>query len=197
MVTENAFAILRTDQQLQSPIHDFALCFQARELLCLANQGFVDIDISAGHEVTIHQFRWNWCIAAGFQKQYLIPFVFAATVSAETAAQTKVGLADIQRAVLLTDEGKTALEALKEMDQKVLAFRQSAESAQADYNRENNETLARFIKKMAPVLDKYAKDNGFNMILDAQFWPARRSCILRACGPRGVQLSGKSIFRLF
>jgi len=38
----------------------------------------------------------------------------------------------------------------------VLAFRQSAESAQADYNRENNETLARFIKKMAPVLDKYA-----------------------------------------
>src|SRR5262249_37210081 len=116
MVTENAFAILRTDQQLQSPIHDFALCFQARELLCLANQGFVDIDISAGHEVTIHQFRWNWCIAAGFQKQYLIPFVFAATVSAETAAQTKVGLADIQRAVLLTDEGKTALEALKAMD---------------------------------------------------------------------------------
>ncbi len=144
---------------------------------------------------------------------YLIPLVFAATVSAQTAAQTKVGLVDIQRAVLSTNEGKTALEALgkkyeprqaglrematelenlqknldsdgakmtedaraaalKDIDQKALAFRQAAESAQADYNREKNEILARVIKKMAPVLDKYAKDNGFNMILDAQFWPA-------------------------
>jgi len=144
---------------------------------------------------------------------YLIPLVFAAGVSAQTAAQTKVGLVDIQRAVLSTNEGQTALEALgkkyeprqtglrematelqnlqkkfdsegqkmtedarsaavREMDQKALAFRQAAESAQAEYDREKNEILARVIKKMAPVLDKYAKDNGFNMILDAQFWPA-------------------------
>src|SRR5262250_924618 len=39
---------------------------------------------------------------------YLIPFVFAATAG----AQTKVGIIDIQRAVLSTDEGKSALEAL-------------------------------------------------------------------------------------
>src|SRR5215831_17161307 len=43
---------------------------------------------------------------------YLIPLVFAAGVSAQTAAQTKVGLVDIQRAVLSTNEGQTALEAL-------------------------------------------------------------------------------------
>jgi len=144
---------------------------------------------------------------------YLIPLIFAATAAVQTAAQTKVGLVDIQRAVLSTNEGKTALEALgkkyeprqaglrematelqnlqkkfdsegqkmtedarsaavREMDQKALAFRQAAESAQAEYDREKNEILARVIKKMAPVLDKYAKDNGFNMILDAQFWPA-------------------------
>jgi len=140
---------------------------------------------------------------------YLIPFIFAASA----AAQAKVGLVDIQRAVLSTEEGKTALEALnkkyeprqaglrematdlqnlqkkldtdgakmtedaraaalKEIDQKALAFRQTAESAQVEYDREKNEILARVIKKMAPVLDKFAKDNGFNMILDAQFWPA-------------------------
>lgn len=140
---------------------------------------------------------------------YLIPLVFAASA----AAQTKLGLVDIQRAVLSTDEGKTALEALnkkfeprqaalremavevqnlqkkfdgdgskmaedartsalKELDQKALALRQAAERAQSDYNSEKNEILARVIKKMAPVLDKFAKDNGFNLILDAQFWPA-------------------------
>jgi len=140
---------------------------------------------------------------------YLIPFVFAASA----AAQTKVGLIDIQRAVLSTDEGKSALEALnkkyepsqselqkmatelqdlqkkfdadgakmsedaraatlKEIEQKALVFRQAAERAQSDYNTEKNEILARVIKKMAPVLDKFAKDNGFNMIFDAQFWPA-------------------------
>jgi hypothetical protein len=50
MEMENVFAILRTDKQLQGPIHDFALCFQAREFLRLANQGFINIDISASHE---------------------------------------------------------------------------------------------------------------------------------------------------
>lgn len=140
---------------------------------------------------------------------YLIPLVFAAGA----AAQSKVGLVDIQRAVLSTEEGKTALEtlnkkyepreaglremgtelqnlqkkldadgakmaddaraaALKEIDQKALAFRQAAERVQSDYNDEKNEILARVVKKMAPVLDKFAKDNGFSMILDAQFWPA-------------------------
>src|SRR5262249_2588385 len=69
----------------------------------------------------------------------------------------------------MTEDSRAA--ALKEIDQKALAFRQAAERAQADYDSEKNEILAHVIKKMAPVLDKYAKDNGFNMIFDAQFWP--------------------------
>jgi hypothetical protein len=58
MVMKDAFAILRADKQLQSSIHNFALCFQARELFCLADQGFVNVDVSAS------QFLWNWCISA-------------------------------------------------------------------------------------------------------------------------------------
>ena len=50
MVMENTLAILRTDEQLQSSINDFALCFQAREFLRFANQCFVNVDVSASHE---------------------------------------------------------------------------------------------------------------------------------------------------
>ena len=47
MIMENAFAILRADKQFQGSIHDFAFCFQAREFLHLADQGFVNVDVSA------------------------------------------------------------------------------------------------------------------------------------------------------
>lgn len=50
MVMKDAFAILRADKQLQSSIHDFALCFQAREFFRLADQGFVNVDVSASHK---------------------------------------------------------------------------------------------------------------------------------------------------
>ena len=62
MVMKDAFAILRADKQLQSSIHDFALCFQAREFFCLADQGFVNVDVSASHKLIIHQFYQDWCI---------------------------------------------------------------------------------------------------------------------------------------
>jgi len=64
MVMKDAFAILRADKQLQSSIHDFALCFQAREFFRLADQGFVNVDVSASHKLIIHQFCWDWCIHA-------------------------------------------------------------------------------------------------------------------------------------
>ena len=62
MVMKDAFAILRADKQLQSSIHDFALCFQAREFFRLADQGFVNVDVSASHKLIIHQFYRDWCI---------------------------------------------------------------------------------------------------------------------------------------
>ena len=61
---KDAFAILRADKQLQSSIHDFALCFQAREFFRLADQGFVNVDVSASHKPMIHQFYRDWCIHA-------------------------------------------------------------------------------------------------------------------------------------
>jgi hypothetical protein len=64
MVMKDAFAILRADKQLQSSIHDFALCFQAREFFRLADQGFVNIDVSASHRLIIHHFYRDWCIRA-------------------------------------------------------------------------------------------------------------------------------------
>ena len=64
MVMKDAFAILRADKQLQRSIHDFALCFQAREFFRLADQGFVNVDVSATHKLIIHQFERDWCIHA-------------------------------------------------------------------------------------------------------------------------------------
>ena len=64
MVMKDAFTILRADKQLQSSIHDFALCFQARELFLLADQGFVNVDVSASHKPIIHQLCRDWCIPA-------------------------------------------------------------------------------------------------------------------------------------
>jgi len=64
MVMKDPFAILGADKQLQSSIHDFALRFQAREFFRLADQGFVNVDVSASHKVIIHQFYWDRCIHA-------------------------------------------------------------------------------------------------------------------------------------
>jgi len=135
----------------------------------------------------------------------------AGCACAQNAAPTKVGIIDIQRAVISTNEGKRDLEALnkkyeprqaalqkqrtelqelgkqlrasdkmtddaraalvKDLEQKQIALRHDAESAQIDYQAEQREIVGRVLKKMAPVVDKYAKDNGYTMIFDAQFWP--------------------------
>ena len=140
---------------------------------------------------------------------YLISLVLANTA----AAQTKVGLIDISRAVLSTSQGKSDLEALdkkfeprktellkqgtdlqalqkqlaedgaklsddaraatlKTLEHKQLDLQHAAENAQADYDRERSEIIGRILKKMAPVIDKYGRDNGYAIIFDAQFWPS-------------------------
>ena len=135
----------------------------------------------------------------------------AGCASAQNAAPTKVGIIDIHRAVMSTNEGKRDLEALnkkyeprqaalqkqrtdleelrkqlgastkmtddaraavvKSLGQKQITLRHDAESAQIDFQAEQREIVSRILKKMAPVVDKYAKDNGYTMIFDAQFWP--------------------------
>jgi outer membrane protein len=136
---------------------------------------------------------------------------FVGSAYAQSTAPSKIGIIDIQRAVMSTNEGKRELEALnkkyeprqaslkkqasdiqelrkqlgtadkmsddarsalvKNLEQKQIALRHDAESLQADYQIEQREIVSRILKKMAPVVDKYAKDNGYTMIFDAQFWP--------------------------
>lgn len=70
----------------------------------------------------------------------------------------------------LTDDQRAEL--VRNIQQKQLALQHASEDAQADYRREQGEIVARVLKKMAPVIDKYARDNNFTMIFDAQFWPS-------------------------
>jgi outer membrane protein len=79
----------------------------------------------------------------------------------------------------LTDEARSAL--LKNIEQKQLVLQHGVEDVQSDYRREQNEIVGRVLKKMAPIIDKYARDNGYTMIFDAQFWPA--GPVLWASGP--------------
>lgn len=69
----------------------------------------------------------------------------------------------------MTDEARAAL--VKNLEQKQITLRHDVESAQIDYQAEQRQVVSRVLKKMAPVVDKYAKDNGYAMIFDAQFWP--------------------------
>ncbi|HXW91146.1 MAG TPA: hypothetical protein VEK33_11420 [Terriglobales bacterium] len=46
VVAKNAFAAFGTDQQLQGPLNDLPLAFQARESSRLAHQTFINVDVS-------------------------------------------------------------------------------------------------------------------------------------------------------
>lgn len=54
----------------------------------------------------------------------------------------------------------------KQIDQKQRSLQQGAESAQADYQAEANDIGTRIGKKIMTVLDKYAKENGYIVILN-------------------------------
>jgi Skp family chaperone for outer membrane proteins len=69
----------------------------------------------------------------------------------------------------LTDDARADL--VKSIEHKQLDLQHAAEDTQTDYNRERAEIIGRLLKKMAPISDKYGRDNGYTMIFDAQFWP--------------------------
>ncbi len=134
-------------------------------------------------------------------------------VSAPVAGLSKVGIINIQGAILASNEGRRDLEALdkkfdpkrtelqnlnKEIDDlkkqlntqgdkmnedarntlvhsletKQKAMQRSSEDAQNEYQQQQNEIAQRILQKMAPVIDKFAKDNQYSMLLDvSQPWP--------------------------
>lgn len=141
----------------------------------------------------------------------------AATPTAPTTAATsggvKVGIIDIQQAIVATNEGARDFEALqkkfeprrselqnlntevenlkkqlntqgdkmneearatlvKSIETKQKSLQRSAEDAQNEFQAQQNEIAQRILQKMAPVIDKYAKSNGYGMLLDSSNpWP--------------------------
>jgi outer membrane protein len=131
----------------------------------------------------------------------------ALAVSAQTGSPTKVGIINIQQAIISTTEGQKAAKELEEksapkkkeleklqaeinslrdqlnkmssvgsedqkrrlmadIDQKTKSFNRQVEDAQAELDQEQGKVLNELGGRMLAVLDKYAKDNGYAVILD-------------------------------
>lgn len=64
----------------------------------------------------------------------------------------------------MSDEAKQTL--MREIDQKTRSFNRATEDAQADFEQDQNRVLQDLGQKMMAVIDKYARDNGFALIID-------------------------------
>lgn len=62
------------------------------------------------------------------------------------------------------DEQKQKL--MRDIDQKKKAFTRDVDDAQADLDQENQKVLNDIGQRVMSVLDKYAKENGYSLILD-------------------------------
>jgi outer membrane protein len=62
------------------------------------------------------------------------------------------------------DDVKAGL--MRDIDQKTKAFRRDVDDAQADLDQENQKVINTIGQGLMAVLDKYAKDNGYAIILD-------------------------------
>jgi outer membrane protein len=72
----------------------------------------------------------------------------------------------------LQDAGTTLSETernnrLKTIDEKTKSLQRSAEDAQNDFNSEMSETFQNLAQKVFAVVDAYAKENGYSVVLDA------------------------------
>lgn len=136
-----------------------------------------------------------------------------ATTTAAPTGSVKVGIIDIQQAIIGTNEGARDFEALqkkfepkrnelasqntdidnlkkqlntqgdkmneearanlvKSIETKQKSLQRSAEDAQNDYQQQQNEIAQRILQKMAPVIDKFAKGNGYGLLFDSSNpWP--------------------------
>ncbi|HWR15019.1 MAG TPA: OmpH family outer membrane protein [Terriglobales bacterium] len=122
-------------------------------------------------------------------------------------AGTRIGIINIQQAIVLTNEGKRDLEALekkfepqrtnltnlqkeiqtmqdqlktqgdklnedartklvRDIEAKQKTYQRQLEDAQGDYQGQQGELVNRVGQKLMQVIDKYAKDNGYSLIVD-------------------------------
>jgi Skp family chaperone for outer membrane proteins len=131
----------------------------------------------------------------------------AAPAAAVPSGPAKIGIINIQQAIVATNEGRRDLEALQKkfepkqaelqnankevadlqnqlktqgeklnedargnlvrsIDSKQKTLQRNFEDAQADFQGQQNEIVNRIGGKLMEVLDKYAKDNGYTVVLD-------------------------------
>ncbi len=58
------------------------------------------------------------------------------------------------------------------MRAKQKTLQRTGEDAKNDYEQQQNEIAQRILQKMAPVIDKYAKSNGYGLLFDSSNpWP--------------------------
>jgi len=70
----------------------------------------------------------------------------------------------------LNDDARATL--VKQIEQKQKAFERSMQDARDDAQNQQNEIAQRILQKMAPMLVKYAGDNGYGVIIDTSNpWP--------------------------
>jgi outer membrane protein len=133
--------------------------------------------------------------------------------TATTPGGVKVGIIDIQQAIIATNEGARDFETLqkkfepkrnelntlnadvenlkkqlntqgdkmnaeardalvKQIESKQKTLQRTGEDAKNDYEQQQNEIAQRILQKMAPVIDKYAKSNGYGLLFDSSNpWP--------------------------
>jgi outer membrane protein len=137
----------------------------------------------------------------------------SAATASDGGSGIKIGIVDVQQAIINTNEGARDFEALqkkfepkkneltglntevenlkkqlntqgdkmnedaranlvKSIETKQKSLQRSAEDAQNEFQQQQNEVAQRILQKMAPVIDKYAKENGFTLLLDSSNpWP--------------------------
>src|SRR5262249_20782430 len=137
----------------------------------------------------------------------------ATPAGATTPGGVRVGIIDIQQAIVGTNEGARDFEALqkkfepkrnelaglnteieglkkqlntqgdkmneearatlvKQIEGKQKSLQRTGEDAQNEYQQQQNEIAQRILQKMAPVIDKYAKANGYGLLFDSSNpWP--------------------------
>jgi len=70
----------------------------------------------------------------------------------------------------LNEEARAKL--VKDIEAKQKVLQRQAEDAQNEFQQEQNTIAQRILQKLGPVIDKYAKDNGFGLLIDSSNpWP--------------------------
>jgi outer membrane protein len=70
----------------------------------------------------------------------------------------------------MNEEARAKL--VKDIESKQKVLQRQAEDAQNEFQQEQNTIAQRILQKLGPVIDKYAKDNGFGLLIDSSNpWP--------------------------